>query len=232
MIKKTVRKVFAITLLAFASGSQAAFLIDDFSVETDYIFIQNSETSILGSSSDFSTERTLMIEEHPGSIDSDSDSDSDSDIFVFVDADDGVLEINTGVDSLSDTTSRYSNAVGFDFRQAEQITSALSDVFVLTLLSIDQGGVEISLVVDGVLDTQLVNAAGDVLFSHSTFGDVSSVKNIELLIHNNEEVDVTFDAFMSYGRGSSTPDAHVPEPTVITLFAIGLTGLGFVRRRA
>ena len=224
MIKKTVRKVFAITLLAFASGSQAAFLIDDFSVETDYIFIPNSETSILGSSSDFSTERTLMIEEHPGSI--------DSDMFVFVDADDGVLEINTGVDSLSDTTSRYSNAVGFDFRQAEQITSALSDVFVLTLLSIDQGGVEISLVVDGVLDTQLVNAAGDVLFSHSTFGDVSSVKNIELLIHNNEEVDVTFDAFMSYGRGSSTPDAHVPEPTVITLFAIGLTGLGFVRRRA
>jgi len=226
MIKKTVRKVFAITLLAFASGSQAAFLIDDFSVETDYIFIPNSETSILGSSSDFSTERTLMIEEHPGSI--------DSDMFVFVDADDGVLEINTGVDSLSDTTSRYSNAVGFgfDFRQAEQITSALSDVFVLTLLSIDQGGVEISLVVDGVLDTQFVNAAGDVLFSHSTFGDVSSVKNIELLIHNNEEVDVTFDAFMSYGRGSSTPDAHVPEPTVITLFAIGLTGLGFVRRRA
>jgi len=224
MIKKTVRKVFAITLLAFASGSQAAFLIDDFSVETDYIFIPNSETSILGSSSDFSTERTLMIEEHPGSI--------DSDMFVFVDADDGVLEINTGVDSLSDTTSRYSNAVGFDFRQAEQITSALSDVFVLTLLSIDQGGVEISLVVDGVLDTQLVNAAGDVLFSHSTFGDVSSVKNIELLIHNNKEVDVTFDSFMSYGRGSSTPDAHVPEPTVITLFAIGLTGLGFVRRRA
>ena len=224
MIKKTVRKVFAITLLAFASGSQAAFLIDDFSVETDYIFIPNSETSILGSSSDFSTERTLMIEEHPGSI--------DSDMFVFVDADDGVLEINTGVDSLSDTTSRYSNAVGFDFRQAEQITSALSDVFVLTLLSIDQGGVEISLVVDGVLDTQFVNAAGDVLFSHSTFGDVSSVKNIELLIHNNKEVDVTFDSFMSYGRGSSTPDAHVPEPTVITLFAIGLTGLGFVRRRA
>ena len=225
MNKKIYQMVLAVSLLSLSLSSQAAFLIDDFSVETNYIFASENETSTLGISSDFSIERNLSGDIHPGS--------SSSDLLLFVDAaDNGVLHIDTGVGTISDTSSRYSNSTGLNFRQAETTVSAWSDVFILTLLSIDQGGVEISLVVDGVLDTQLVNAAGDVLFSHSTFGDVSSVKNIELLIHNNKEVDVTFDSFMSYGRGSSTPDAHVPEPTVITLFAIGLTGLGFVRRRA
>jgi len=225
MNKKIYQMVLAVSLLSLSLSSQAAFLIDDFSVETNYIFASENETSTLGISSDFSIERNLSGDIHPVS--------SSSDLLLFVDAaDNGVLHIDTGVGTISDTSSRYSNSTGLNFRQAETTVSAWSDVFILTLLSIDQGGVEISLMVDGIKSSQHVNKVGDVLFLHSAFGDLSAVKSIDLLIHNNEAVDATFGSFISYGEASNIPSGNVPEPTLITLLAIGLTGLGFARRRS
>jgi len=214
--------VMAICLLNLPFSSQAALMIDDFTVETAEIISPGSETNSLGSSSDFSEQRTLVTEKNPAGV-----GTSTADVSIY----DGQLELNTGFGTSSDTNISYNNTEGFDFTKAETQANSLFNVFVVSLFSIDHDNIDISLTVDGIVSSQSVNEAGDILFAHSLFGNLSSVKNIKLFIHNNIEVDALFDSFHSFGRQSLTPNANVPEPGLISLLIIGLGVMSRCRRK-
>lgn len=217
------KKILALALAtAFTVGTaNATVVIDDFSVDSD--FVSAPGTNIDNITSDFSILRTLDIVENP-------EGPSGADAVVT----DGVLAISTGFDTGADTTLEYDNATGFDFTTVETGGGSVFDTFFLTVLSIDQGGVEITLTVDGVSFTHSVGeitSPTDVLFAHSLFGDVSDVNSIDYLIHNNLAVDASFDSFGSFGSESETPPT-VPEPTSLALLGLGLVAFGYGRRKA
>lgn len=219
-MKKTISSILLVGGLALTAGAHAASIIDDFSTDTAFITAPGSETSAaLGASSDFSTQRVLTISENPAGPGGAN--------FIVTG---GELGISAGFATGSDTTSAYSNAAGFDFTTPE-VGGSVFDTFVLSLLSIDQGGVDITLTVDGVSSSQFVNAVGDVLFAHSLFGDVSSVNSIDLFVHNNVAVDATFDSLGSFGSQQVTPPGTVPEPDAFLLIGAGLLGFAGFRAR-
>lgn len=215
-MKKQIGLALAIGGLALTAATQASYIIDDFSVDTDLITAPGSKTSPLGSSSDFSQTRVLSIIENP-------EGPTDASVIVFG----GGLGISTGVGVQSDTTSEYSNGPGFDFSGTETGGGSIFDAFVFELNSIDQGGIDMTLTVDGVSSTQFVNTPGDIIFAHSLFGDVSDVNAITLFVHNNLEVDATIDSFGSFGSRATS----VPEPAPLALLAAGFVGIALGRRR-
>lgn len=219
MNRKILGLALAVSGLTISTGSQAALTIDDFSVDTSspaFIGAPGTQTTVINS--DFSVNRGLSIT---------SPGPATASISVFGD----VLGIDTGRSTTSDSTASYSNAGGFDFTQTETLGS-IFNTFAISLLSIDQGGVDVSLIVDGVSSTQSVNSIGDIFFAHSLFGDVSSVNSIVFDIHNNAAVDASFDILQSFGSQQVvvTPPT-VPEPTSLVLMGLGLGFMGFARKR-
>jgi len=203
--------------MALSTGAQAAFLIDDFSNSSPFTPAPGEITTTPLPGSDFSNTRVLKIDENPEGAGGAS---------AIVDS--GKLAISTGFATGADTTSTYKNASGFDFTVAES-GGAIFDAFVLELLTIDQGGVDVTLTVDGISSSQFINTPNSPLvFAHSLFGDVSDVKDIQIFIHNNVEVDASFDSFGSFGNQASS----VPEPTTLALLGMGLAAFGFGRRKA
>jgi len=214
-MKKAIPSLLMAGALAVSASLQAA-TIDDFTVNSDPLTINlpGSQSSTLGSSSDFSTNRTIS---------GTKSGPFTADVAVF----NGQLIINTGNATTADTTVAYSNASGFDFSAPETGGGSLFDTFAIALDTIDQGGVDITLTVNGVSASQSINTPGQVLFAHSLFGDVSSVTSFEMAVHNNAAVDATFSILESFGSQQTT---SVPEPAAIWLIGAGL--LGFVGFRA
>ncbi len=219
MNKKILGIAFTAGALILSSGAQAVVNIDDFSVDAAFTNASGTTTSALGASSDFSASRTIAIEESPVGPGGAS--------YIITG---GELGISTGFATGSNTTLTYANAAGFDFSATETGGGSVFDAFFITLLTIDQGGVDITLTVDGVSATQFVNTAGDILFAHALFGDVSNVNDIEYLINNKVAVDATFDSFGSFGADQVV--VSVPEPTSLALLGMGLAAFGFGRRKA
>ena len=221
------KKILAVALAAaFSAGTaNATILIDDFSVNTsDILTAPFTETTTLDASSEFSEFRVLSIAEDP--------VDADGSVEGGVVG--GILGINTGFTNSANTTSFYNNTSGVDLSVAEMGGSIFS-AFVLTANSIDQGGVDVTLTVDGKSST--LSASGplgtplNLIFAHSTFigVDFTSVNTISLDIHNNVAVDATFDSLISYGKA---PPVGVPEPTSLALLGAGIVAFGFGRRKA
>jgi len=202
--------------IAFSAGAQANFLIDNFSVDSTFITAPGGETNTINS--DFSVDRVGLIADDGGA--------GGSSYIVTT----GVIGISAGFGTTSDTVLSYANAGGFDFTAEETGPGGNFDAFFLQLLSIDQGGVDITLTVNGVASTQSVTAAGNILFAHSLFGDVSNVTSISYDIHNNDAVDATFDSFGSFG--SEAVPTPTPEPAALALLGMGLAAFGFGRRKA
>jgi len=216
-MKKTALSILVAGSFVVTTNALASVLIDDFSVDSAFLVANSSSVTALGTSSVFSVNRNLSISENPAGLGGAS---------AIVSG--GELGISTGFQTGSDTTSSYSNLAGLDFT-APETTGSIFDAFVLELLTIDQGGVDISLTVDGVTATQSINAPGQVVFAYSGFSgvDFTSVNNVDLFVHNNVAVDATFDFFDARG---SEPVAQVPAPGGLLLMGAGLLGFAAVRR--
>jgi len=218
MKNKILNIVITIFGLSIINGAQASYVIDDFSNSTGVISAGalNSKTTSPLSGSVFSDSRFLEINK-PRNI--------RGVISTFVDNE--RLVINTGAKTGADTKSSYYNASGFDFTANEVDKTSYHNAFVLSLLSIDQGGVDVTLTVDGVSSKQFVNAVSDVVFSHTLFDNLADVNSIELFIHNNKAVDATFDSLASFGGAPTT----VPLPGSLLFLTSGIAVLGFARRK-
>jgi hypothetical protein len=217
MNNKILGMVLTGSAMVFSAGAQASFSIDDFSVDSSFINAPGTETNVINS--DFSVNRV-------GSITDDGGAGGANYI-----ATGGILGISAGFNTTSDTILDYANASGFDFTQEETGGGSIFDAFFLELLSIDQGGVDVTLTVNGVAATQSVTSIGNLLFAHSLFGDVSNVTTLSYDIHNNDAVDATFDSFGSFGSQSVVVPS-VPEPTSMALLGLGFAAFGFARRKA
>jgi len=218
MNNKMLNIVATIFGLSIVNVAQASYVIDDFSNNTALIatWATNSETTSPLSGSVFSDSRFLEINKSAGGIGGAS---------TFVDKE--KLAISTGSRTGSDTKSSYDNVSGFDFTTNETGGTPYYNAFVLSLFSIDQGGVDVTLTVDGVSSSQFVNTVTDVVFAHALFGNVEDVNSIELLIYNNLAVDVTFNSLASFGGAPTT----VPLPGSLIFLTSGIAVLGFARRK-
>lgn len=146
------------TGLALSTGAQAALIVDDFSVDSSFINAPGGETNTINS--DFSVDRVGDIVNTNGGVGGAN--------YIVTGGESG---ISTGFGTTSDSTFAYANAAGFDFTATETGGGSIFDAFFLDLLSIDQGGVDITMTVDGVSATQSVFSVGTVLFDHSLFGN-------------------------------------------------------------
>ena len=212
MNKKMIGMAIAAGTLAFAAGSQAALIIDDFSVATTGLITSpGAETNTINS--DFSVDRVGSITDNGGV--------GGANYIVTG----GQLATSAGVSTSLDTVFDYANAAGVNFSVAETGGGNIFNAFFLELLTIDQGGVDITLTVNGISATQSISNPGDITFAHSLFGGVTNVTSIKYDFHNNDAVDATFDSFGSYGTQA------VPEPTGIALLGLGFCMLGLARKK-
>lgn len=222
MNKKTIGLALTISGLTMTSVAQASLAIDDFSNDTSLLFPSagstDSEITSPLSGSDFSNSRLLEITDT-----------SFSGVFptVTTQVTNGFLSVRNHFQGRSETTVSYNNSAGFDFTVAE-LGGSLFNAFVLNLSTTDFAGVTVALTVDGVFSLKTVNTVGDIVFEHSLFNDVSSINNIELLFLNDDS-DVIFDSFQSFGAAPPP----IPVPAAVWLFGTGVIGLfGFSRNRA
>jgi len=230
MKNKILALVIAFFGMATVNVAHATLVIDDFSNNTSTILstISLKHETIIGlTGSDFSDSRLLTIS-----------TTSTARGRASTRVKDGKLVISTGTNISSDTTSSYSNIAGFDFTVLESGKTLYQNAFVFSLLSIDQlddptTGVGITLKVDDISSYKFVNSISDVVFEHTLFGNLTDVNNIELLIHNFEAIDASFDSLVSYGGVLETPSVNaVPLPGSLMLLSSAIAVLGFSRRKA
>ena len=179
----------------------------------------SEETTPLDESSDFSNTRTIDVS---------SSGDLGTAAAKVID---GELQTIADPGVTGNSTFTYTNVAGFDMTLGRSYEPKFEGfIFGLKTIDHDTRGVDISLTIEDIdgnnaTVTQFAgrDEIGLILFSKTEFSSINltEIKDIVILIHNQLEVDATFE-FFEYG--------FIPEPAILALFSAGLFGIGFVRR--
>jgi len=141
-------------------------------------------------------------------------------------------EVNQGTYShSSDGLTSASSTISWIDESGVDLTSGnINNVFLLAILSIDQGKIDLTLSITDVLgayDSFSLSGAGvgaqNIAFSLFSNVDFLQVKEVSLLIAGEMASDLEIDSLMT----SNT----VPAPSVLVLLSVGLLVSGFNRRR-
>ncbi len=120
----------------------------------------------------------------------------------------------------------------------QDLTEGLVDgAFVLDILSIDQGNVELILSVNGTDVTLSGLGVGQQTVPFADFAgvDFTNVSSLSLTVVGAQSSDLTLDQFSTIGNQPTTPPPPpptVPEPGILFLLGAGLLGMFGARRRS
>ncbi len=117
----------------------------------------------------------------------------------------------------------------------QDLTEGLVDgAFVLDILSIDQGAMDLIISVNGTEVTLSGLGVGPQTVPFADFGgvDFTNVSSLSLTIVGSESSDLTLDQFATTGNQPAPPPAPAPEPGILFLLGAGLLGMFGARRRS
>lgn len=217
--------IVIVTLISsFAFSVNASMLVDSFEQSQFQVFDGMAVTSDpLGSTSQFANTRFIAVDTN--------DNDQTDHIGVTG----GLMQIDTldGTSDYMDGAVRWENFGGVDFTGTENAANFVYDAFVLSIASsartADSAFASLSLVVNGVQASVAYGGQFEVVWSHSLFGDITNVTEIELLTGIDHGIEIIVDSLDSYGseytgNGDSQPNP-VPEPSTLVILALGLVGV-------